>query len=452
MVAWFARPWDETAQASAASGPAAMGPEQLAGWLVTLKAMGVIPREGRVVADAFGTLPIIWRRHHAIVLLDVTSKPVGPQVYRLRDMRAGFLLDQRGIETAVQRRIRDLLATYTDATTTTITPRDYHGVQVHRLTDTRLPGWAEVGWAFSDRWCVIGFGGGGIEQMLDTLAGRAPALAGEPWFAAAHARINGSAAGLELYADISGMRDRLEEQLRDRPAKVLTCVGLQAAEKLLWTLGTRGREVHSMITGLETGGREQTIVLAGVENADPAVVARIPAQASTFGIVRMPLGDVFRNLRQAYLESQSSGQRRSVHEAWARLESELGFDFEAGLLDQLGDHLVFHTWPRHPLGISVLCTVWFQTKGDQQLIIRTLDGTMQALQRAIAPRNYADPTSSRPAPLGLLQPRLIRDPQGIWYLQLGLVGPAIGTTDGWIVISFSPAAVRQNLEYLRTSK
>jgi hypothetical protein len=34
-------------------------------------------------------------------------------------------------------------------------------------------------------------------------------------------------------------------------------------------------------------------------------------------------------------------------------------------------------------------------------------------------------------------------------MQLGVLGPSLAVTDGWIVISFSPYAVRQNVEYLQ---
>jgi hypothetical protein len=45
---------------------------------------------------------------------------------------------------------------------------------------------------------------------------------------------------------------------------------------------------------------------------------------------------------------------------------------------------------------------------------------------------------------------LRHDPDGVWYLHFGLEGPAIAVADRHLVISFSPAALRQNLAYLRT--
>ena len=58
------------------------------------------------------------------------------------------------------------------------------------------------------------------------------------------------------------------------------------------------------------------------------------------------------------------------------------------------------------------------------------------------------PPATRPA--SLLTPRLNRAPDGIWFLQLGLIGPAVAVAAEWIIISYSPHAVRTNLEHLQS--
>ena len=40
------------------------------------------------------------------------------------------------------------------------------------------------------------------------------------------------------------------------------------------------------------------------------------------------------------------------------------------------------------------------------------------------------------------------DDDGVWYLQYGIYGPALAVLDRWIVISFSPKAVRHNIARL----
>src|SRR5690349_5736936 len=86
MPAWVPREaiiayWGRPADQPPATAPT--GAQQMATWLVTLKAMGVIPREGRVLADIAGTIPLLAQRAHAWILLDVTSKHIPPDSDRL---------------------------------------------------------------------------------------------------------------------------------------------------------------------------------------------------------------------------------------------------------------------------------------------------------------------------------------------------------------------------------
>src|SRR5262245_2888645 len=109
MVAYWGRP------PSQVPTTAPTGAQQMATWMVTPKAMGVNPREGRLLADIVGTLPLLGQRAHAWVLLDITSKHIPPDINRLDQMQSAWVIDSTGIEVEIDRRIRDLLATYTDA-------------------------------------------------------------------------------------------------------------------------------------------------------------------------------------------------------------------------------------------------------------------------------------------------------------------------------------------------
>src|SRR5262245_57921822 len=103
MAVYFGRPSPEMI----ASRPAG-AVDQLSGWIITLKAMGIIPQQGRVLADIIGTLPLLSRRPHALMLLDVTSKKIGQDVYRLNTMQSALLIDDQNVALDVERRLRDL--------------------------------------------------------------------------------------------------------------------------------------------------------------------------------------------------------------------------------------------------------------------------------------------------------------------------------------------------------
>ncbi|HON68179.1 MAG TPA: hypothetical protein PLS23_16960, partial [Phycisphaerae bacterium] len=216
MAAYFGRPTPDMFNA-----PPGGTAEQLASWLITLKGMGVIPKDGRVAADVIGTLPILWRRPHVAVLLDITTQDLGQGSYRLDRMQAALVIAHQGIELAVERRIRDLLATYTDEENGTITPQTDGGIKRHRLVDRRLPDWAVTEWGQVGDVFLITFGEGAFERMVAVMQGREPSLADDAWFRLAHAQARGSSCGIEVYADLVRIRRRLEEDAKDVPAAVL---------------------------------------------------------------------------------------------------------------------------------------------------------------------------------------------------------------------------------------
>lgn len=415
--------------------------DQIATWLITLKAMGVIPREARVWADLVGTMPMLARRPHAVVLLDITSKQIHPDVYRLNDMQAALLVDGEGMSVEIERRVRDLLATYTDAQTGSIRALDSGGIRYHELRDERLPAWAVTAWGEVGSQFLVAFGDGAFERMLQTLNGREPALADDSWFRRAHERCRGATSGIEIYVHPNRLRKRLAEVIEHRPLQVLRQVGLHETERLLWTIGFEGRALRSEIMTREISGPEHFAVLTGPNVAAPEVSALIPAEASSYAAFRLPLPDVVRQLRHAYMNSQSRSGQLARREAWARIEQKHGFNTELGLIDQLAEHVVFHTYPPHPLGLPLLCTIWIQHKGDRVTVEHTLNGMMTAWRAQRDKRSEDGPTIG-------LRPRVDRTEDGLWHLELGLAAPALAVTDEWIVISYSPEAVRANVAYL----
>jgi hypothetical protein len=457
MAAYFGRPSPEMLDA-----PPGGTADNLASWFITLKGMGVIPKDGRVAADIIGSVPILWRRPHAIMLLDVSSQEVRPNVYRLAQMQAAMIVANKGIELAIDRRIRDLLATYTDGDNGKIAVRAVDDIAINRLTDLRLPDWAVIEWGQVGDYFVASLGQGAFDRVLEVLKGRKPSLAGDDWFAQAHARARGSESGLEIYGDLERIRARLEPDTKDRPAAVLQALHLQLASRVIWTTGHDERAVRSLVVGRARNGEDVFIRLSARENAAPEVAAVIPAEASSYFVLRAPLGDLFRTFRNGYMESQSAGQQRAVHELWARLQQQYDFDSETQVLDQLGDHFIVHTWPPHPLDLPLFWTMWIQIKGDGATVNRAVDRMMTAwkeelsrpdppLPEPLTRKAIASGAATRPAkrkPAFRLSPQVRHEPDGLWSLQLGFINPALAVTKDWMIISWSPESVRANLRHL----
>jgi len=62
-------------------------------------------------------------------------------------------------------------------------------------------------------------------------------------------------------------------------------------------------------------------------------------------------------------------------------------------------------------------------------------------------QTYVREQTEAPSALSWLK----RDADGVWYVQFGLLGPALAVADEWVVISYSPQAVRQNLQWLENA-
>ncbi|MEP0844568.1 MAG: hypothetical protein HRF43_17860 [Phycisphaerae bacterium] len=438
MAVYFSRPASDAAQTGGLASVEAIGR-----WLLALKTLGVIPQQGRVIADILGTLPLVAQRDFALVLLDITARPISPGVYRLKDMKSALVVESDGLAVEIDRRVRDLLATYTDATTGKVERVSAGGQPYFRLVDARLPEWAVAEWGNVDRFFVAAFGKGAFESVLAAMKSQAPQLGGDAWYVRAHRLCSARSSGIEVYVAVARIEKRLENVINQTAQSALKAMQLERADRALMSVGFDGRALHSECLLLERDGREHHQVLTGRDIAAPEVLAAVPEKASSFAAFRFDLGKAVRDGRAAYLQTQSPERRQRFARIWALVEEEFQFDVDAGLIDQLGDHLIVHSFPPHPLGIPVPGTIWIQIKGDRARVGKTVDAMMAAW------RHYVDEPPEKLQDYLRLSPRVRQDADGLWYLQLGLLGPALAVTDGWIVISYSPEAVRQNLAHLK---
>ncbi len=437
MAAYMGRPSRE----AEGEGGGSLG--NLSGWLFALNTMGVLPEQGRVAADAVATLPLLARSPHAIVLLDATARRLDEGGSRLDSLQAALVIEGRDIADEVDQRIRQLLSTYTDSENGRVEEREADGVTYHRLTDGRLKGWAVAEWAPVGERFVIAFGEGAFERMVAVLKGRTAALPSDGWYQRACRKVRRPEIGIEAYVDMARIRARLGDVVEGRPAAVWRAVALDGAERLLWTAGYEARALRSEVGIGYANGRDRYRMLSGRELAAGRVEEAVPGEAGSYAAVAVPLPATVYAVRRAYLATQSPGRAARFRNGWGKLEEQYGFDVETGLIDQLGGHVVFHTYPAHPLGVPVLGTLAVEIAGDSAVVRGTLDKMMTAWRDRLNGPDEED--GSRFS----LSPRVERADDGVWYLQLGFLGPAMAVTDGWIVVSFSPEAVRVNVRRLQ---
>jgi len=274
MAVYFARPTPEMLNA-----PPGGQVDRLAGWLTTLNSVGVIPEQGRFFADVIGTMPLLSRRPHAFALLDITSYKYDERSYKLNTMQAALLIDRTGMETAIERRVRTLLATYADAENGQVKTLTHGEHTYYRLVDERLPDWATPEWAPIDSLFVIAFGKGTLAKILNVINGKSTSLGSQPWFSKAHKRLDGANRGFEIYINFQRIRQRVGEVVKDRPEHVLAALRLQNCKQLLWTIGYTGRSMGSEMVIRNDRKNNKYLRIAGKQLADPAVLRAIPPQA-----------------------------------------------------------------------------------------------------------------------------------------------------------------------------
>ena len=455
MFAYAGRPAGDSDQpASAARGFLAMadGARQLGLW----------PRKGREFADVVSALPLLGEYPHAVALLDLTIRQLRPGSYRLNDMQAVLLLRCGGQVEPVERRIRQFLLSYTNDQVSRVTEVEFFptgGVEgadtsmpYQRLTDSRLPEWAVWEWGRVDDLYIIGFGAGAWERAARAAVGADPALGTDRWFARAYSDCRGAEANVVVLLDPTRIRRRLEWVAQDTLERVLGALEMGDYQRSLWTVGRVDRAI-TFYTARLAEGRYRFTAISDPASFRPEHLAVVPAQAEHLAVLRFNLGRWLPRVVRAYVESRSEQRRSGMRAWWEGYQGELNIDVQADVLDQLGGTTVLHTYPPHPLGLPFLCTFLFEIKGEaarlEQTLGKLLGPTPSPATQSPATQPATQPAATRPAPKpSWLEARRTSD--GIWYWQAGMfVVVGVGVYDDWLVVSFSPQAVRENLAFLR---
>ena len=123
---------------------------------------------------------------------------------------------------------------------------------------------------------------------------------------------------------------------------------------------------------------------------------------------------------------------------WDQIQAELGVDVERDALAHLGQYIVAHNYPQHPLHLPLAFTSLIEIRDEPAKVRQTLETLLGAWQGAI--ERMADETG-KPSPLNIR-----RDEDGIWYVELPFFnGVAWTFTDRFIITSWSPLALREYL-------
>lgn len=415
--------------------------------------VSMLPDSVRIWLDALASVSVATKHPVALVLIDIEASPYDKGGHRLAGLRAALIAYTRGDNDTIEQRIRHLLKTYTNSEKSSLTLSDKSKPRRFDLRDQRLPDWASITWGRLGDYYVVAVGAGAFDQVARTLAKGSKSLvkgseslvkdseslvkdstslANQDWFRQACSTIEGRDAFLSFYVQFDALRKRADALLAGKIEKVLAALRLTDVKRGLWTVRRDGRALEAV--GLvRRNHQDERVPIAGARFLPHGGEEIIPPGATGYTAFRWRPKVALERIGAAYLASKSPSGRRSIRAFWEGVQSQSRVSIPDDIFANLGDTVVIHNYPRHVLGLPLAWTIWIPIKGDAETLRSSLDRLLLF-------------ASGKLAESGVI--RIKRTPDRTWYLFAGLSGPALAVTDRWLVVSFSPTAVQQNLTLL----
>jgi hypothetical protein len=447
IVAYFAKPYSPERVPSSQADEGEARP-QFASILALLNVSGLVPDEGQVFADIAARLPLFGRYEHAAMLLDISSRVVDLEQsedrsddisLRLNNLQSAVIF-RTGRENAdVLQHMNQLVGRYTNKSVAKLKWEKAGSHAFQRLVDDRMYGWAVWEWGEIGDYFVLCFGQGSFERIASTYDGKTGALANDPWFVSATVKAEGVRAHAQWFIALKRLESRLSKVAGGRFARVVKELQAENITHDLWTVGREGRAM-SWYRCYRRGDEDVVQVYSDPRRGQAHLRRIIPDSARHYAIIHVPTQWLVDNLPRAWVAAQSEGHIQKLTAAWERLEEETGIDIGRNLIDHLGENIVIHDFPAHPLNIPFALTIAIEIT-DRKAVATATDTLLSTWSR------YLDQRAERKGTT-LVRLYVKRDPDGIWFLQAGILGPAMKVTDRYLVISWSPPALREALKYI----
>lgn len=410
-----------------------------------LGASGVVDGEAQIFADVASIFPLLGRHRCAAVLMDLraralaptTSRPRGMSSIRLDRMSAALVVEAPADSESVVSILNRIVGRHTNTRLARLEDRALGDDHYQRLIDKRLPAWAAWEWGRLGPFYVIALGRGAYESVARAYRGSHTALAADAWFQAAHRSIGGDGALVEWHVSFARIRSSLAEISETRTHRVFDALGAAGIERDVWAIGRAGREITCR-RFLRIDGADQARLFAGDPARTRAHAAVIPPRAAHFAVLNIPSRWLVETLPEAILAAQTPRRAAAMQRFWARAEERLGVDVDQKLLKNLRDDLIVCDFPPHPISFPFALTVAISIDNAHDVTL-----ALDTLLRVLA-EHLDEGADDRLFPVALKQAD-----DGIWYIQAGLLGPALAVTPRYIVVSWSPHALREALPFFR---
>ncbi|MCC7293682.1 MAG: hypothetical protein IT449_16615 [Phycisphaerales bacterium] len=389
----------------------------------------------RVWTDVAASFVQLVRRPVAFALLDIEFEQREDGGHELARLDAALWVDTQGNHETVEQQIRHLLNTYTNQEHTKLQRIDGAGAR-YELKDDRLPGWASITFGPVGAAYVITLGEGAAQRVARCANQPDSTLAHDAWLTAAARACRGPGIEFRFYAGIERLAQRQPDGFHSRLSTWLNLIDLPAARKLYVVIRRDGRVVESTAF-VRQADSDRAISIADHEFLKPWGYDLIPKEATVFTVADVHFRTLPLSVWEAFVTSRTPNTAARFREARARIEAESGVRLREDVFARLGDRIVIHDFPVHALRLPVARTIYVPIEKEPELVADKLDRFLAAAARALV-----DPSTGAPSSLR-------REPDGVWYVHLGLQGPAVKVCGNWLVISYSPFAVRENERHLQ---
>jgi hypothetical protein len=397
----------------------------------------------RLWLDAIAALPLLLGHPAGLIVLDYAAAAREDGGHQLAGLQTALAIRVGENPAPINQRIQHLLNVHTNSRDSTIESTQHGDRKRFTLRDHRLPAWAEVTWGQVDDWYLIALGRGAFERIEGTILGhhskngdvkvRAPGLASDRWFLEAFEKTEGVKAEFACYLNFDAIRRPADPQLKMKINRIQIALHLSGVDRGLWTVRKEDRSVE-LYGFYRRLGQDIFRPLASSRLLAGREPSLIPQEATIFMAVEGDPHKIVEGVCRAVLFSKSPPGQESLKQFWHWVQEESGVDIYADVIDQLGDAVIIHDYPLHAFRLPLARTIIVPVKGDPDALRSSIDRLMSFAKKHVPPD-------------GMFQ--LVQEPDGIWHIRYVLSGPSVTVAGRWLIISFSPEAVRKNVLFLR---
>ena len=434
LLCWYGRAFPDT------SAPADEAPSSGSTMLdlatnIAGRAIGSRDQLTVRIIEAFG---LMIRYPHAVALIDAQARPVGTGDKGRRGEKQQFVMVVKtgGKSEPFLRIIQKAVNEQVSRGTAGLKPKRASGFRYHELQDSRMPEWFSVAWGDIGDNFVLTVGDGVWPKIAAIAAGEARSMSRDPWYGPARAA-RGRDALIEIFVNAKMIRERLDPFVDGRATAFFRAWNAADMDRAHWALGFEQRALFCL-AHFETAGRTERRLFADPLINEEFLMRTIPDSAR-YAIYRVSIGQLIPRIIGSIYAMRSSTVQQSADRAWAAAKTEFGFNPERDILPHLGQFVVLHNDPPHPLRLPLAMTMLLEIRSEPAKVREAFEAMCRASQNGL----QRDAESGH-APSAM---SLAHDPDGVWYLKFGWIqGPAWIVTDRFIISSWSPVALRSYLD------